>query len=169
MIRFSDCPTNDLEAPKLLRVRPGPPLRVQLLNERYVGLDTHYWGGHTVACPGEMSCKACGDGLIAVWSGFIFCQLEVGSRVAVLALTPVMGATITTQSRGTTGLLGMKVTFGRKTKAANSGVISSFHGWAKSFDAQSIERLIMRVRIIFKDYVIEDSGPPTAPDSQGRN
>jgi hypothetical protein len=169
MIRFIDCPSPDLEAPKLLRVKPGAQLQVKLLNEKYAGLDTHYWGGHTVACPGEDTCKACGNGLVAVWSGFIFVQLWDGGRIAVLALTPVMGATLTMRRHETNGLLGMKVGFRRKTKEPNSGVLTQFFGHSTEFDQQSIERLIMRVRIIFKDYVIEDSGPPKNPSAQGRN
>lgn len=169
MIRFTDLPPTDLEAPKLLRVKPGAPLQVKLLNEKYVGTDTHYWGGHTVSCPGEKTCKACGNGLVAIWSGFIFCQLWDGGRIAILAITPVMGATLTTQATHPQGLLGMKVTFRRKTKEANSGVLTQFHGFHTEFDEQTIERLVKRVRIIFKDYVIEDCGPPIRPSGQYRN
>lgn len=160
MIRFTECPTTDLEAPKLMRVRPGPPLEVQLLNKTYVGIDTHYWGGHTIACPGEETCKACHDGLISVFSGFIFVQYWDGGRVALLALTPVMCANVTMRINSGHSLLGMKVRFSRKTKEPNSGVLTTFHGWSKLLDSQSQERLIMRVRIIFKDYVIQNSGPP---------
>lgn len=160
MIRFTDVPKVDLEAPKLLRVKPGPPLEVKLLNHKYVGLDTHYWGGHTVHCPGSETCKACADGLIAVWSGFIFCQLWDGGRVAVLALTPVMGATLTMRSNQPGYLLGMKCRFRRKSKAVNSGILTSVHGYDSDCDQQSTERLVKRVRIIFKDYVIQESGPP---------
>jgi hypothetical protein len=169
MIRFTELKAPDLEAPKLVRIKPGPPLQLKLLNEKYVGLDTHYWGGHTVACPGEDSCKACSDGLIAVWSGFIFAQLWDGGRVAVLALTPVMAATLTMRRQKIAGLLGMKVAFVRKSKRPNSGVLTSFHGTASDYDAQTIERLIMRVRIIFRDYVIKDSGDPGSGCSQPRN
>lgn len=166
MIHFKEAPTTDLEAPKLIRVRPGPPLRVVLLNEKYVGLDTHYWGGHTVSCPGAETCKACRSGLIPVWSGFIFCQLWDGGRIGVLAITPVMGAMFTMRANGRSGLLGMKVALRRKTKEPNSGVLTDFHGFNEEFDSQSIERLIRRVRIIFRDYVIKDMGEPNASVSQ---
>jgi len=161
MLLFRELPKIDLEAPRLLRVKPGPPLKVKLLNTRYVGIDTHYWGGHTVACPGEDTCKACKSGLIAVFSGFIFCQLWEGGRVALLALTPVMCATLLMACNQPDGLLGMKVTFRRKTKEPNSGVSTVVHGYATEFDRQTQERLVLRVRIIFKDYVIEDKGRPT--------
>jgi len=166
MIRFTDPPTSDLEAPRLLRVKPGPELRVQLLNEKYVGIDTHYWGGHTIACPGEATCKACRQGLISVWGGFIFCQLWGGGRIAVLALTPVMAANMLLHRDETHGLLGMKVALSRKTKEPNSGVLTRFHSGTKECDRQSMERLIMRVRIIFKDYVIQDSGQPNESIAQ---
>lgn len=169
MIRFTDAPTTDFEAPKLFRVKPGKAVELQLLNERYVGLETHYWGGHTIACPGEKTCKAHASGLMSVWSGFIFCQLWGGGRVAVLALTPVMAATLTMRARKVHGLLGMKVSFARKTKEPNSGVLTKFHGFTTDQDTQSIERLIMRVRIIFKDYVIEDKGPLAGPPSPQGN
>jgi len=165
MIRFKEAPKVDLEAPKLLRVKPGPPLHVILLNSKYVGLDTHYWGGHTIACPGEETCKACKSGLIAVFAGFIFCQSTYGSRVALLALTPVMCAMVTMSRDIAGGLLGMKVNFQRKSKEPNSGVLTNCYGIASDFDQQTLERLINRVRIIFRDYVIEDKGPPTGPSS----
>lgn len=169
MIHFKECPATDLTAPKLLRVKPGPPLDVKLLNRKYVGLDTHYWGGHTIACPGEETCKACGSGMIAVFSGFIFVQLWDGGRVAVLALTPVMCATLMCASTKGGDLLGMKVSFRRKSKKPNSGVLTHVHGFVTEFDEQSVERLIMRVRIIFKDYVIEDSGPSIDRSGQRQN
>lgn len=169
MINFKEAPKVDLEAPRLLRVKPGAPLRLILLNCKYVGLDTHYWGGHTISCPGEETCKACKSGLIAVFSGFIFCQRDYRSRVAVLALTPVMCAMVTMSRDVAGGLLGMEVTFRRKTKEANSGVLTDVHGIADDFDAQTIERLINRVRIIFKDYVIEDKGPVKGPGSPQQN
>lgn len=169
MIHFKELPPTDVEAPRLLRVRPGPPLRVTLLNTKYVGLDTHYWGGHTVACPGEATCKACHSGLVAIFAGYIFCQLEPGSRVAIVALTPVMCAILCMNRDPVGGLLGMKVTFRRKTKEPNSGVLTTFHGIAPEFDPQTIDRLIMRVRIIFKDYCIKDSGETNEPVSQRGN
>jgi hypothetical protein len=162
MIIFKEAPKTDFEAPKLLRVKPGPPLRVVLLNRKYVGLDTHYWGGHTVNCPGDKTCKACRSGLFPVWSGFIFVSAWEGGRVAVLALTPVMGAMLTMTGNGNGSLLGMRVIFRRKTKQRNSGVLTEFAGVETLCDEQHEERLINRVRIIFKDYVIEDSGEPNS-------
>jgi hypothetical protein len=169
MISFKKLPKVDLGAPKLLRVKPGPPLDVKLLNNAYVGLDTHYWGGHTIACPGPATCKACGSGLVAVYSGFIFVQLWDGGQIALLALTPVMCANLELRIRDTHGLLGMKVSFRRKTKEPNSGVLVQFHGFLNDFEEQTQERLIMRVRIIFKDYVIEDKGPVRNPVSPASN
>lgn len=166
MIHFKAAPKVDLQAPKLVRVKPGPPLHVVLLNHKYVGLDTHYWGGHTVHCPGEETCKACLSGLISVWSGFIFVTSWDGGRVGLLAITPVMGATLTMKGNGNGSLLGMRVAFRRKTKQPNSGVLTTFHGVDSVCDEQHVERLINRVRIIFKDYVIEDKGPSKGPCSQ---
>lgn len=169
MMRFTDLPKVDLEAPKLLRVKPGNKLHIKLLNVKYVGVDTHYWGGHTIACPGPETCKACGSGLVAVFSGFIFCQLWGGGRVALLALTPVMCANILQRVKDAHGFLGMKVAFWRKTKEINSGVCTAFHGFDDDFDEQTQERLVSRVRIIFKDYVIEDKGPVQGPSSPASN
>ena len=169
MLRFVEPPTEDHEAPKLYRVRGMIPVHVQILNRKYIGVDTHYWGGHTIACPGEETCKACGEGLIAVWGGFIFGETWGGGKVTLIALTPVMAATLTMNVTDERGLLGVKVTFRRKTNAANSGVITSFHGKADVIREQTLERLIMRTRILFKDYVIEDHGPPKGPCSPPPN
>jgi len=169
MLRFVDAPQEEHEAPKLFRVRGMIPVHIQFLNIKFVGVDTHYWGGHTIACPGEETCKACKDGLVAVWGGFIFGESWGGGKVTLVALTPVMAATITMNVNDAQGLLGMKVTFRRKTKAANSGVHTTFHGKASQVNEQTMERLIMRTRIIFKDYVIEDQGPPNGPSSPRLN
>lgn len=169
MLRFTELPQQDLEAPKLIRVRPGPALNVKLLNRKYVGLETHYWGGHTVSCPGPETCKACGSGLVSIFSGFIFVQLWDGGRVGILALTPVMCAWILTRVSGDKGLLGMRVSFRRKSKEPNSGVLTYFHDFDTEFEEQTMERLIFRVRIIFKDYVIEDKGPVQGPTSPSSN
>lgn len=169
MIYFKRVPKVDLEAPKLVRVRPGPPLRVKLLNKDYVGLDTHYWGGHTVSCPGEKTCKACGSGLVPVFAGFTFCQLWDGGRVGVLALTPVMCANVEMHSSESGGLLGMKCSFQRKSKEPNSGVVTRVSGFDDEFDLQSQERLVNRVRIIFKDYCIKSSGEENESISQQQN
>jgi len=169
MIHFTDLPAVDLEAPKLIRVKPGNPLRVKLLNKKFVGLETHYWGGHTVACPGTDTCKACGSGLISTYAGFIFCQCWEGGRIGVLVLTPVMCANVTLHVAGNKGLLGMRVSFARKTKEPNSGVRSTFHGFDSENDEQTQERLVMRVRIIFKDYVIKSQVPTDDTGSQRLN
>lgn len=169
MIRFTELRDVDLEAPKLLRVKPGPALKVKLLNTKYVGLDTHYWGGHTVACPLSDVCKACSQGLISVWAGFIFCQRWEGGRVAVLALTPVVAANLTMHANPVTGLLGMKISLSRKSSEPNSGIFCGFHGTTLEYDKQTKERLIMRVRIIFKDYVIQDAGESDESISQRAN
>jgi len=98
-----------------------------------------------------------------VWSGFIFVKSWEGTRIGVLAITPVMGATLTF-NRGEKGdLLGMREAFRRKTKEPNSGVLTNFHDRDVECEEQTIERLLLRVRIIFKDYVIQDSGPPKNP------
>jgi hypothetical protein len=75
---------------------------------------------------------------------------------------------ITMRTDSGSRLLGMKVRFRRKTKEPNSGVLTTFHGTSEEVDEQSFERLLMRVRIIFKDYVIKDSGEMNTPASQRR-
>lgn len=169
MIRFCDPPKDDFEAPQLYRVKGVKPIQCLLLNDKYVGLDTHFWGGHTIACPGSDTCRACGEGLVAVWGGFIFAQTWERGKVTVLALTPVMAAMLLSNVEDSRGLLGMKVTFRRKTEAANSGVLTNFHGWATDFDGQTQERLVARVRIIFKDYVIDQLKPIHARSGHSTN
>ena len=155
MIHFTKPPADALEAPKVVRVQPGAPLKVQLANANYVGTDTHYWGGHTIACKQSGECKACQSGLMPVWAGFIFCTRWNGGRVALLALTPVVAANMTLNADPEKGLLGMKVTLRRKTKAINSNILTSFHGFDPDVVPETQVRLVARVRILFKDYMIE--------------
>lgn len=154
MICFKPVPTDALSTPKVIRVQPGSPLRVTLACRSYVGCDTHYWGGHTIACPMNRDCKACQAGLMPVWGGFIFCTAWNNDRVGLLSLTPVVAANMQLRIEGTMGLLGMKVALSRKTKAANSNILTMFHGYDPEVKEEFEIRLIKRVRVLFKDYDI---------------
>jgi hypothetical protein len=60
---------------------------------------------------------------------------------------------------GTEGLLGMKIALTRKTKAPNANILTYVHGYDTDVKEESVERLIKRVRVLFKDY---DIGFPAA-------
>lgn len=154
MIRFKPVPKDALNTPQVIRVKPGQPLRVNLVCREYVGCDTHYWGGHTIACPMNRDCKACQAGLMPVWGGFIFATAWNFDRVGLLALTPVVAANLQLHIKGSVGLLGMKVALTRKTKAANSNISTFFHGYDSDCKEETQLRLINRVRVLFKDYDI---------------
>lgn len=159
MLSFIPPPADALSTPQVLRVRPGPALRVTLVCRNYVGCNTHYWGGHTIACPMNRECKACQAGLMPVWGGFIFVTAWNHDRVGLLALTPVVAANMTLRVEGSTGLLGMKVALTRKTKAANSNILTMFHGYDTDVKEEFESRLVKRVRVLYKDY---DIGFPSA-------
>lgn len=159
MIQFCNPPTDALDTPKVLRVQPGSPLRVWLLCKNYVGCNTHWYGGHTVACPMNRDCKACNAGLMPEWGGFIFVSGWQGGKVAMLALTPVVAANLTLMVLNKSGLLGMKVTLARKTKAANSNILTTFHGFDPEAEEQPVNRLVARVRVLFKDYDLNFPNP----------
>lgn len=159
MICFKPVPKDALDTPQVIRVRPGPALRINLVCRTYVGCDTHYWGGHTIACPMTRDCKACQAGLMPIWGGFIFCTAWNHDRVGLLALTPVVASTLTQRIEGQMGLLGMKVALSRKTKAANSNIITMFHGYDEDVTEEFETRLISRVRVLFKDYDIGFPSP----------
>lgn len=160
MICFTPVPKDALSTPQVIRVQPGNPLRVQLVCREYVGCNTHYWGGHTIACPMNRECKACNAGLMPVWGGFIFVTAWNHDRVGLLALTPVVAANMTLAIEGSMGLLGLKVMLSRKTKAANSNIRCTFHGYDTEVKEEFKVRLINRVRVLFKDYDI--GFPPRA-------
>jgi hypothetical protein len=94
-----------------------------------------------------------------VWGGFIFVTAWNHDRVGLLALTPVVAANMTLRVEGSTGLLGMKVALTRKTKAANSNILTMFHGYDTDVKEEFESRLVKRVRVLYKDY---DIGFPSA-------
>jgi hypothetical protein len=154
VINFIEVPKDALNTPQVIRVRPGPALRVNLVCKKYVGCNTHYWGGHTVACPMTRDCKACQAGLMPVWGGFIFVTAWNHSRVGLLALTAVVASNLLERVEGSDGLLGMKIALTRKTKAANANILTNFHGYDTDVKEETVDRLIKRVRVLFKDYDI---------------
>lgn len=160
MINFIEVPKDALNTPQVIRVRPGPYLRVNLVCRKYVGCNTHYWGGHTIACPMTRDCKACQSGLMPVWGGFIFVTAWNHDRVGLLALTAVVASRLLERVEGSEGLLGMKIALARKTKAPNANILTMFHGYDTDVKEESVERLIKRVRVLFKDYDI--GFPPNA-------
>lgn len=154
-----DMPENgaDHRILKIIRTRPRKALRVVLLSRRWVGVWTHFWNGSKMICR-RQECEACDSSWRPQWEGFIPVSSDMGDSLALLAITPMVTATLDSYRRSDVGCLGMRCAFTREGGRHNSPLQVQPYGWADpklEFTISRVEDIVARIHKA-KDLTIED-------------
>lgn len=127
---------------KVVRVKPGEPLRVVHLCRVIVGLDTHWFGGSTIACT-QTECKACDRDVPIVWKGFVpVGKMSDPTHQALLQITPNVIGTLEQYQLATLGYLGLEVVYERSGSRLNSPLK------CKCYSRQAVTETFDRKRVV---------------------
>jgi len=102
----------------LLRTPKAGALFAIITSPDLIGLDTHFWKGHTMPCEAP-NCEACEHGMPTAWHGYIAVFNPASNHQALLEFTPAGGLQLEAY-RDTAGTLrGANLKAERAGKRAN--------------------------------------------------
>lgn len=87
----------------IVRAHPTKALKLMLLSDEFLGIETHYWNHRTGPCR-ETACEACLAGYVSRWKGYILAIDTATDRSVVLEFTPP-GATSMDEAKSRYGTL----------------------------------------------------------------
>lgn len=148
-MRFQDEPRDNVQSPlPIVRCRPGRPLGVILCQNRWRGLDTHYWRKRTIPCVGLATCEPCQANQAARWQGFIICQSTKSKTFALLTFTPGVLQTLR-EALDTYGtLVGVELVLSRLGDRINAPLtanVAGVHKVALEFPTSKLDDCLKRL------------------------
>ncbi len=123
-------------------------VRAILICRAWKGVETHWYGNHTIACCGTDSCPACDVGMQSVRKFYIAARSCRDDNQAILMITPTAAESIHHHRRQDHGLLGMEVVLGRSAKRNTSPMtarVVNYHPDTSEFGQERLERVILRI------------------------
>jgi len=128
-------------------VKHNNPLRGKIICQDWVGVRTHWWGGHTIACCGTDNCPACeSQGWVKKYY-LAFEGLKSAAQVLVM-LTPLAAEMIVSQRCRTSGFLGCEMVVSRSAARNTSPMqakITGFHPGTRDFGTSRLQRVVTRI------------------------
>jgi len=122
-----------------------------LVCRTWVGVRTHWIGGHTIACCGTENCPGCEANMQWVKKYYIAAESRRTGNVALLMLTPPAAESIVASRVRTDGFLGVEICLGRAAKRDNAPMTARVTGYHPDTVDFGIERLERVVRRIFRE------------------
>ena len=128
-------------------VKHDKPIRGVLCCKDWVGVRTHWWGGHTIACCGTANCPACET---QNWTKkyYIVARGLVTRNQAIIMLTPLAADMIKVARTRVDGFLGCEILV-RRSAARNTSPmearVTTYHADEKEFGQSRLERVITRI------------------------
>jgi len=123
-------------------------VRAILICRSWKGVNTHWYGKHTIACCGTEACPACDVGMAPVRKFYIAARSLRDNNQAILMITPGAAISIHHHRRLETGLLGMEVILGRAAKRNTAPMTArcvNYHPDTSEFGQERLERVILRI------------------------
>ena len=102
----------------LIRTPRGAPLYAIITSPSFLGLDTHFWKGHTTPCEAP-NCSACEHGLMATWHGYLSLWNPKNNHAAIFEFTAAGGIQLEDYARRIGTLRGAALLAQRIGKRAN--------------------------------------------------
>lgn len=147
---------NDLEvsAPPALPIivaKWDKEVRAILVCHTWIGVRTHWFGGHTIACCGTDNCLACEAGQQWVKKFYIVGRSPGSGNLAILMLTPVAAQQTKKCLAKDASLLGTEVILGRGAARNTSPMTARVINHHDDVDDFGMHRLERCIRRIFKE------------------
>jgi hypothetical protein len=123
-------------------------VRAILICRAWKGVETHWYGNHTIACCGTENCPACDVGMKSVRKFYIAARSRRDDNQAILMITPTAATAIHHHRRQDYGLLGMEVVLGRSANRNTSPMtarVVNYHPDTPEFGQERLERVITRI------------------------
>jgi len=120
-----------------------------ILTRRLCGVDTHWYGGHTIACCGTSECPACQANFQPVWKGYFVAQGMRSGNKALVMCTDGAYENIERHVKHENGLYGLHVVVMRAGKRNNSPMYIHCCGRTNEFPEYSADKLCSMVSRIF--------------------
>lgn len=114
----------------------------------WIGVRTHWWGGHTIACCGTDNCEPCNANRQWVKKYYIVAKGLNTGTLALLMLTPGAAEMIVAGRGRVDGFLGCVVRLARAAKrdtAPMSATLVGFEGKTEDFGTDRLERCVLRI------------------------
>ena len=132
----------------IIVVKHDCPLQALLICRDWIGVRTHWWGGHTIACSNDDSCEPCSSNRQWVKKYYIAAEgLKSGQKV-LLMLTPCAAEMIVSGRTRVDGFLGCEIYLARSAKRNTAPMVAKivgFHGKTPDFGSDRLERVVTRI------------------------
>ncbi len=140
----------DCQAPPLPIIVVGHkrPIRAILVCTDWVGVKTHWFGGHTIACSDGENCPACEANKQWVKKYYIAARGSESGNLALLMLTPLAAEMIVKGRARVGGLLGVEIVISRSAKrntAPMQARLVGYHPGTDDFGTARLERVVRRI------------------------
>lgn len=148
-MRFEKAPETIL-APswKILVCKGGCAISFVSICQQYVGLYTHWYGGHTVACSKPDDCACCDRGTRREFKAYLAAEPERGETQTIIQITHTCTLALHRFLSRSGGILGLRIKLERAGKADTSMLQISMHGFVtvkEQIKPVRLEKMLARV------------------------
>jgi len=144
---------NDLETVSppplpIIVVKHDKPITALLICRDWIGVRTHWWGGHTIACCETDNCEPCNANQEWIKKYYIAAQGERSKQRVLLMLTPCAAEMIVDGRRRVDGFLGCTIRLCRsaaRNTAPMQARLVAYQGKIEEFGQARLERCVLRI------------------------
>lgn len=119
-----------------------------ILTRALTGLDTHWWGGRTIAHLKDDDCPPCQANYAPVWKGFFVGLCQRTGNKGLVMVTAGAYENLAIHAQSERGLFGLRVVVSRVGTRSNSPMRIATYGRAddcKEFPLKAQENMIRRI------------------------
>lgn len=161
MLQFVDEPQEVVHKPMAIVVcKPTQRVDCIILVRRLAGVQTHWFGGHTIACCGTDNCPACQANYAPVWKGFFVAFGMMSGDKALVMVTEGAYEALGQHVQHKNGLLGLRVVITRQGRRVNSPMCLGTFGRVPDYPEYPQAALFQMVSRIFAANAIEQPHSP---------
>ena len=146
-------PPNGIYSPyQIVKVLPGKPVKFVSQSKQWEDVYTHWYGGHSIKCPGPDNCSLCKTRHDVTWKAYLLGTAPTGGVTAIFQLTPLAASTLIEWADLPRGLLGAIIVLKREGTRDNGPLTSELRGWCDHVSERSYPRLERVVKVLYKQY-----------------
>ena len=128
--------------------KAGQTLRVICLTKRMAGVETHWFGGHTIACCGTANCIACQANYAPVWKGYFVGWDGLKDVKGLILVTDGAYEPFGQFVNHEKGFVGLRITITRQGRRDNSPMVCQISGRdkvAREYDQTNLVSMVTRI------------------------
>lgn len=137
---------------EVIKVKPGKPVKFISVVREWESVETHWYGRHSVRCPGAQDCDLCKAHNAMAWKGYLLGTAISGGAVAIFQFTPLAVPVLQEASETPNGLVGAIIKLARQGHRENSPLTAQLTGWASGQTEIPYKCLARAVTILYREY-----------------